>query len=116
MQPVHGDAVVWSRLKSAGQRRTSAVGLWRNSLALEDLNGNTVRFSVPVELNFLGGLQEERESQMQPNPRSSGVYKDYSQDLELYLVINGTFAEYLELSMALYNNTSSTKNWSIPVR
>lgn len=56
MQPVHGDAVVWSWLKSAGQRRTSAVGLWRNSLALEDLNGNTVRFSVPVELNFLGGL------------------------------------------------------------
>lgn len=56
MQPVHGDAVVWSRLKSAGQTQASTVGLWRNSLALEDLNGNTVRFSVPVELNFLGGL------------------------------------------------------------
>jgi len=56
MQPVHGDAVVWSRLKSAGQIRTSAVGLWRNSLTLENLNGNTVRFSVPVELNFLGRL------------------------------------------------------------
>lgn len=56
MQPVHGDAVVWSRLKSAGQVRTSAVGLWRNSFALKDLNGNSVRFPVPVELNFPGGL------------------------------------------------------------
>lgn len=47
---------------------------------------------------------------MQPNPRSSGVYEDYSQDLELYLVINGTLAEYLELSVALCSNTSNTKN------
>lgn len=47
---------------------------------------------------------------MQPNSRSSGVYKDYSQNLELYLVINRTLAEYLELSMALCNNTLNTKN------
>lgn len=109
MQPVHGDAVVWSRLKSAGQTRASTVGLWRNSLALEDLNGNTVRFSVPVELNFLGGLWEERKSQMQPNPRSLGVLKDYSQDLELCLVINGALAECVELTMAFYSNAANTK-------
>lgn len=41
---------------SAGQVRTSTVGLWRNSLALEELNVNAVRFCEPVELNFLGGL------------------------------------------------------------
>lgn len=109
MQPVRGDAVVWRRLKSAGQIWTSTVGLWRNSLAPEDLNGNTVRFSVPVELNFLGGLQVERKSQMQPNPRSLGALQDYSQDLELYLVINGALAECVELTMALYSNTPNTK-------
>lgn len=85
----------------------STVSLWRNSLALKDLNGNTVRFAVPIELNFLRGLYMESESQMQP--RSLEALKDYSQDPELYLVINGALAECVELTMALYSNTPNTK-------
>lgn len=46
---------------------------------------------------------------MQPNLRSLGALKDYSQDLELYLVINGALAECVELTMALYSNTLNTK-------
>lgn len=94
----------------------STVSLWRSSLALKDLNGNTVRFAVPIELNFLGGLYVERKSLMHPNPRSLGALKDHSQDLELYLVINGTLAECVELTVALYSNTPNTKKLSIPLR
>lgn len=48
---------------------------------------------------------------MQPNPRSLGALKDYSQDLELYslLVINGALAECVELMMAWYSNIPNTK-------
>lgn len=46
---------------------------------------------------------------MQPNPRSLGVLKDYSQDLELCLVINGALAECVELTMAFYSNAVNTK-------
>ena len=42
----------------------------------------------------------ERKPQMQPNPRSLGALKDYSQDLQLYLVINGALAECVALTMA----------------
>lgn len=94
----------------------STVSLWRSSLALKDLNGNTVRFAVPIELNFLGGLYVERKSLMHPNPRSLGALKDHSQDLELYLVINGALAECVELTVALYSNTPNTKKLSIPLR
>lgn len=51
----------------------------------------------------------ESESQMQPKPRSLEALKDYSQDPELYLVINGALAECVELTMALYSNTPNTK-------
>lgn len=87
----------------------SRVNLWRSSLALKDLNWNTVRFAVPIELNFLGGLYMESKSQMQPKPRSLEALKDYSQDPELYLVINGALAECVELTMPLCSNTLNTK-------
>lgn len=72
--------------------------------------------SVPVELNFLGGLSVERKSQMQPNPRSLGALEDYSQGLELCLVINGALAEYVQLTMAFCSNTPYTKELSTLLR
>lgn len=44
---------------------------------------------------------------MQPSPRSLEAFK--SEDLELYLVINGALAECVKLTMALYSNTQIKK-------
>lgn len=95
----------------------STVRLWRSSLAPNDLNGNTAGFAVLIELNFLGGLYMESKSQMQPKPRSLEALKDYSQDPELYLVINGALAECVELTMAfIYVIPQIQKKISIPLK